>query len=110
MRLPNRNDLMLLIACLLLFVVLTWVFCGCTPDTRSTSHSDHEDDLVQAPFDAQRYAPPEWWGECKDVWEVADTRTNQRWFVLRMNNEPITASWFSESYVVLPIEPTGDMG
>lgn len=111
MRWPNKSDVMLLIAYLMLFVVLTWVLCGCAADTASTAHADDDADYsIQAPFDAHRYDPPEWWGDCEEVLEVADTRTNQRWWVLRMNRSMTGSYAESDNYIVMPIEPTGDMG
>ena len=63
-----------------------------------------ESQSYPCPLDAHTYDSPNWFPECSRVMEVADTRTNQRWWVLK------TIEAGKIDYVVLPVTPTGDMG
>ena len=84
---------MLLLACAMAWAAL-WL-CGCTHDGAEARA------LPNAPIDRVAYAAPEAFGDVTDAWLYGDTRTAQRWWVLRMRDG---------QYVVLPVVQTGDLG
>lgn len=70
-------------------VALTLFACSCD---RPAYASDAK---VQAPLDCTTYLPPEYIDGIKEARLFADTRTGQRWWVLRMDGG---------QYVALPVD------
>lgn len=82
---------------------LTMLLCGCAAETDEV-RTEETRATYPCPLDAHTYDAPAWWPACKEVKEVCDPRTNQRWWVLRINNGKAYGVDMDQ-YVVLPVEP-----
>lgn len=83
------------VAFLVAVAALALVVCGC----------DRTEDgkRMPAPLDCAVYDVPEYMDGVRDIRQVIDTRTGQRWWLLRLNGG-------SNEYVVLPVDGTVSEG
>lgn len=80
----------------LMALLLAAFMAGCAPVSSGTKERQ------QAPLDCITYDVPKSMTWVDEIRMVSDPRTNQRWWVLEDR--------YDNTCVVLPVEPTGDVG
>lgn len=88
----------------MVFVVLAALMVGCD-NTLESGSKGNEEQLI-APLDRITYEVPKSMSDVCEIQLYSDSRTNQRWWLVKYGSEHGSIN----EYVVLPVEPTGDVG
>lgn len=84
--------------------VLAALMVGCDNALESGGKGDKEQ--LIAPLDRITYEVPKSMSDVCEIQLYSDPRTNQRWWLVEYGSEHGSIN----GYVVLPVEPTSDMG